>query len=558
MKKRIFLAVAAVLLMCLTVIAGYQERTFLGARVMPEAQGEELWAQESTQRLPLNLLGEELPRDEASGVTFLPQNAQTEDWKGGLSAPGGRLYFIEDAQMTHKQEALEEGHAFRYVVVNAEGDLLDKGQLVATGLPMMVWKLDEPVDWQTVDAFVHEGEYTGTVTLFDPSGEYTIQTSRMRSHIRGNSSRWADKKSFKVKLLNEKGEKRKLSLCGMRKDDDWILDALSADDTRLREVSAFRLWEEIIRDNPSDRIGSRMCYMELVADGQYQGVYGLQEPVDKKQLNAEEGDVLYKSGGHRWPTEEEIDYMQAQSAAEAGELVDGQRTWQQDDVTYATDAVYLKIDKHTVKLSAKLYPNRIQDEVWQPFLTLVRTMHDPSSTLEQVDAVCDRSNLIDIELFRQALFSWDNLANNTYYYGQETEAGWRFIYVPWDLDQTFGNGWDACVNDGTMNSTAYTVLGRDKACDDGYEFETALPAEAAEQAGNQDKVHRWQQLRSGPLSTENVCGLLQHSSDELTQSGAQAREDARWPVRDSDTTLEEIQAYMTLRLEALDAYYAGL
>lgn len=544
--------------MCLTVIAGYQERTFLGARVMPAAQGEELWEQESTQRLPLNLLGEELPRDEASGVTFLPQNAQTEDWKGGLSASGGRLYFIEDAQISHKQEALEEGHAFRYVVVNAEGDLLDKGQLVATGLPMMVWKLDEPVDWQTVDAFVHEGEYTGIVTLFDPSGEYTIQTSRMRSCIRGNSSRWADKKSFKVKLLNEKGEKRKLSLCGMRKDDDWILDALSADDTRLREVSAFRLWEEIIRDNPSDRIGSRMCYMELVADGQYHGVYGLQEPVDKKQLNAEEGDVLYKSGGHRWPTEEEIDYMQAQSAAEAGELVDGQRTWQQDDVTYATDAVYLKIDKHTVKLSAKLYPNRIQDEVWEPFLTLVRTMHDPSSTLEQVDTVCDRSNLIDIELFRQALFSWDNLANNTYYYGQKTEAGWRFIYVPWDLDQTFGNGWDACVNDGTMNSTAYTVLGRDKACGDGYEFETALPAEAAEQAGNQDKVHRWQQLRSGPLSTENVCALLQHSSDELTRSGAQAREDVRWPVRDSDTTLEEIQAYMTLRLEALDAYYAGL
>ena len=558
MKKRIFLAVAAVLLMCLTVIAGYQERTFLGARVMPAAQGEALWAQEGTQRLPLNLLEEELPRDEASGVTYLPQNAQTEDWKGGLSAPGGRLYFIEDAQMSHKQEALEEGHAFRYVVVNAEGKLLDKGQLVATGLPMMVWRLDEPVNWQTVDAFVHEGEYTGTVTVFDPSGEYTVQISRMQSCIRGNSSRWADKKSFKMNLLNDKGEKRKLGLCGMRKDDDWILDALSADDTRLREVSAFRLWEEIIQSNPSDRIGSRMCYMELVADGQYQGIYGLQEPIDKKQLNAEEGDVLYKSGGHRWPTEEEIDYMLAQSAAEAGELVDGQRTWQQDDVTYAADAVYLKIDKHTVKLSAKLYPNRIQDEVWQPFLTLVRTMHDPASTLEQVDAVCDRSNLIDIELFRQALFAWDNLANNTYYYGQKTADGWRFIYVPWDLDQTFGNGWYACVNDGTMNSTAYTVLGRDKACDDGYEFETALPAAAAEQAGSQDKVRRWQQLRSGPLSTENVCALLQHSSDELIRSGAQVREDVRWPVRDSDTTLEEIQTYMTLRLEALDAYYAGL
>ena len=544
--------------MCLTVIAGYQERTFLGARVIPAAQGEELWAQKSTQRLPLNLLGEELPRDEASGVTYLPQNAQTEDWKGGLSAPGGRLYFIEDAQISHKQEALEEGHAFRYVVVNAEGKLLDKGQLVATGLPMMVWRLDEPVNWQTVDAFVHEGEYTGTVTVFDPSGEYTVQISRMRSRIRGNSSRWADKKSFKMNLLNDKGEKRKLGLCGMRKDDDWILDALSADDTRLREVSAFRLWEEIIQSNPSDRIGSRMCYMELVADGQYQGIYGLQEPIDKKQLNAEEGDVLYKSGGHRWPTEEEIDYMLAQSAAEVGELVDGQRTWQQDDVTYAADAVYLKIDKHTVKLSAKLYPNRIQDEVWKPFLTLVRTMHDPASTLEQVDTVCDRSNLIDIELFRQALFAWDNLANNTYYYGQKTADGWRFIYVPWDLDQTFGNGWDACVNDGTMNSTAYTVLGRVKACDDGYEFETALPAAAAEQAGNQDKVRRWQQLRSGPLSTENVCALLQHSSDELIRSGAQVREDVRWPVRDSDTTLEEIQAYMTLRLEALDAYYAGL
>lgn len=87
MKKRIFLAVAAVLLMCLTVIAGYQERTFLGARVMPAAQGEKLWAQESTQRLPLNLLGEELPRDEASGVTYRPRTLRPRTGRAGFPYP---------------------------------------------------------------------------------------------------------------------------------------------------------------------------------------------------------------------------------------------------------------------------------------------------------------------------------------------------------------------------------------------------------------------------------------------------------------------------------------
>ena len=56
---------------------------------------------------------------------------------------------------------------------------------------------------------------------------------------------------------------------------------MSIDDSRIREKTGLALWNQVAADNPADEAGSRCAYVELVADEQYLGVYGLQEPIDR-------------------------------------------------------------------------------------------------------------------------------------------------------------------------------------------------------------------------------------------------------------------------------------
>ena len=188
-------------------------------------------------------------------------------------------------------------------------------------------------------------------------------------------------------------------------------------------------------------------------------------------------------------------------------------------------------------------------------------MHDDAASLQEVEAVCDLSNIVDNELYRQLVFGWDNLTNNTYYYAKSTEDGYSIRYIPWDMDYTFGNGWWVCYNDGTMNSTASLVLGRDVACRDGYEVETELPEAAKAEWGNAAAKARWQQLRQGCFSDANVEGTLAANQAMLENSGAAIREGERWPVQEGSqnyASLEEILEYTRLRLEILDDYYSAL
>ncbi len=564
-KKWLLLFCLAALTACVLIAIRMDRDTFLGARILEEEEGEKYWAEATTQACLLTLQDTILPRNSSSNVTFLPQSLENSQWQGGLRAGEGcRLYFIRDEWMEDKAGAIQSNHAFRYLVLDREGQLLDKGYLVATGMAMISWHLDSPQQWDKIDGSVLEGEYTGTMTIFDPGDEssgYRVLTSRMYSRIRGNSSRYADKKSFQMDLLDSQGGERKESLCGLRNDGEWILNSLTADNSRIREKTGLDLWNRIAADNPADERGSRAVYVELVADEQYLGIYALQEPVDRKQLGASQEDILYKSAGHRWPTEEEFAYILGQSWQE-GEyevLVEEDRwLWQEGETEYSWNPVYLKINKHTAKLQIDFWPEDGQDP-WQPLRTFINLMHQPDTDLDTVDAWCDRSNLIDISLFRQVIFGWDNLTNNTYYYARKTSTGWKITYVPWDLDQTFGNGWWACHNDGTMNSTAPLVLGRDEACGDGYEVETQLPALAQSQAGNGELLNRWYQLREGVFSDEALIGLLTENQSRLEQSGALIREREAWPTWEEDVdSFEAICQFVLLRMSYLDEYFDGL
>ena len=139
-----------------------------------------------------------------------------------------------------------------------------------------------------------EGKQNTQYTLSD-AGETTIRCRlKVRDHgdlhmlaeepdlasdalirIRGNSSRWFDKKSFALRTVNENGEEDPQELLGMEKHDSWVLHGPFLDKTLMRNYLGMNISGEIMDYTPDVR------FCELVLDGEYQGVYVLMETVSR-------------------------------------------------------------------------------------------------------------------------------------------------------------------------------------------------------------------------------------------------------------------------------------
>ena len=103
--------------------------------------------------------------------------------------------------------------------------------------------------------------------------------------IRGASSASLPKTGLKLELCDEAGETRNLPLCGMRKDDDWILYASYSDNTHVRDAVGWHLWERMTAQAGLDPAGSLQArWVELILGGKYDGFYLLLEKMDEKTL----------------------------------------------------------------------------------------------------------------------------------------------------------------------------------------------------------------------------------------------------------------------------------
>ena len=92
---------------------------------------------------------------------------------------------------------------------------------------------------------------------------------------RGNSSRHFDKKSLKVRFIDDKGEDSKLTLAGMAEESEWVLHGPFLDRTLVRNYLAYNISGEIMEYAPNVR------YCELVLNGKYQGLYLAVESIEQ-------------------------------------------------------------------------------------------------------------------------------------------------------------------------------------------------------------------------------------------------------------------------------------
>ena len=92
-------------------------------------------------------------------------------------------------------------------------------------------------------------------------------TFNCKVKYRGSSSLKYDKKSFAVKLLNDKGKSLDATVLGIRNDDSWILDAMAVDRLRMRNRLNFDIWNAMsgtpYKTDNDNRNGTNGFFVEI-------------------------------------------------------------------------------------------------------------------------------------------------------------------------------------------------------------------------------------------------------------------------------------------------------
>ncbi|MGF6376172.1 hypothetical protein M2140_001243 [Clostridiales Family XIII bacterium PM5-7] len=123
----------------------------------------------------------------------------------------------------------------------------------------------------------------GEVKVLDNANQYnTINddpavVTNAKVRVRGNSSRWFDKKSYSIKLVDEEENFKNLKIMGMEKNHDWALHGPFLDKSLMRNYLGMNISGQLMDYAPDVR------YCEVVINGEYQGLYIMMETVNRGQ-----------------------------------------------------------------------------------------------------------------------------------------------------------------------------------------------------------------------------------------------------------------------------------
>ena len=185
--------------------------------------------------------------------------------------------YLDDNYNTKRiHQHLEEG-SIPKIYIDVDGQDIP-------GLPAYILKENGHVKVTETDSDTEE-TVRGSFTYIDDEGRVDTYADY---HIRGNSSRYFDKKSYSVHLVDKDGKEQDLGFDGMFADNEWALNGPYLDRTLIRNYMCMNISGEIMEYAPNVR------FVELYLDGEFQGLYVLMETINhnKGRLN------LTKSSKH--------------------------------------------------------------------------------------------------------------------------------------------------------------------------------------------------------------------------------------------------------------------
>ena len=366
-----------------------------------------------------------------------------------------------------------------------------------------------------------DGEYNYGDTIKHPN-QHIDYEGYVALKYRGHSSfNQSSKKPFAFRTLkssllpSEGGEKKRVSLLGMAKDNKWAFLAPWTDRSMARDVLSFSLakpWMDFVPD-------TRYC--ELILDGTYYGIYILVERVSqgKNRLNLK-------------------DSKEIGNGAETDILAYIDRG---DDSYY--ESIYHPLGRTGINIDKFIkYEYKFPDE--SDFTTL------PEGTKEYVDSeinameeafltsnykdIIDATSFIDYMLSTEVSNNADGYRLSTYLYkysnsrGKTEDLDTRWKLSLWDFNMAWGN--TKYYNHVSTDFWHYNINYREDFVNDKdwvpFYWETLLQdSEYIEQMRN-----RWSQYRGSNYSTGSIMNKVDSISSLLQIGGALDRNEKAWQI----------------------------
>ncbi len=458
--------------------------------------------------------GAEIPCLADRSQYYLTVDRDVSGWGNGrLEASAGTLSLCEEDLATPLADYMKSGTPLP--VYLSDGETFTRLSVIFTTLPVI-----------TIDnggKRIGRSERDCDFTLFLPrdaeSGAERIALPAT-IHARGATSATLSKVGYAVELYkNDRSDTKKVSLLGMRKDDDWILYPAHSDEAKIRDAVCWNLWKAMGAYKAGDAAGTvAFRYVEVILNGAYNGFYVLMEKMDQKTLGLGEGDKLFKVTGGV-PTSQEL-----RAAKETDEVCGGVE---------------------------KKYPDPEDSDprVWRKMADFVALVYESDSAVfaARIDEIADVENMLDFWLFVQIIMGFDTVWKNNCY----AEIDGIIQVYPWDLDITFGLAWD-----GNQHNYLYE---KPDQIDTIFDFRCGSRLIRRYPGAVTYVRNRWEELTSsGVVSEETIIGWGERYWNELHDSGAWDRNLERWPDTTSTEDLSYFRETVINRLDFLDSYFRDL
>lgn len=349
--------------------------------------------------------------------------------------------------------------------------------------------------------------------------EFDITESDATIKTRGASSQSFEKCGLKLELKDEDGGANKIPLCGMRKDDDWILYASYSDNTHIRDVLSWHLWERITEK--SEHKGAlKTQYVEVIVNDRYNGLYVLMEKFDNKTLGLKDGETLVKC-----------------------------ISW---DVPASSTLFKAKKKNYTISSLEMKFPDEENafDEMWLPMADYLRVGYeaDGEGFAAEAESIVDVQNCIDYWLFLNITMLADNTWKNTYY----ASIDGKVYSFPWDCDISFGLSWTG-VWETNFTSEDNGMWQRT------YDFQFGRRLIKYIDSCRDYVKQRWEQMKNDKIAdADTIIADANELWNIIHDSGAYTRNSQRWPATSKTDSLDYLEKTVRNREKWLDNYFASL
>lgn len=396
----------------------------------------------------------------------------------------------------------------------------------------------------------------GRIIVTEPDKLERSEELLTNVRVRGGISAGFPKTSFAINLKAADGvSPLDKSFHGLRKDNNWILDAMYIDPGRMRNRVSTDLWNSFSTKpywsnlEPGMRNGTRGHFVEVYINNSYNGLYCMTEKIDRKQLNikrisydATSGTPIQKGGLYKavnWNIATLMGYGPYNGYKGISSYNNNYESWAGYECKYP-----------------ELLDNGEPID-WKPLYDAVYASSYLNSDANFKTTLSDQYDLpvyLDYYLLIELMLASDNQGKNTYLSVYDQSQSRKISLTPWDMDGTWGRRWDGSTN------VTYAKQNFDQFVinNEHGQSNLFLRLKSVDPDGwNRKVIDRYRELRGGAFAHDSLMARFAHYANIADKSGAGNREALRWSIFHPLQELSFLDDWINDRLDYLDLQYLG-